>query len=202
MSPYGVIRPQSHKGWLVDVDNSLLLIRTRSSYKLMPTFCQLGHIGKNLYEINSMVNTLAKYAFWNIWKCWECRKTIHHLEALVAITMNQPPLFTRKTVEREHIYQVYCGHKTNISKSLLSYLHGLRMPSNSIKMQTAIYRQTSGRKRTLVGNNIVDHSDVLVGAAPTTSSLSTQHLASVDWAKTTTTREEKHLPFEIWFALC
>ena len=39
------------------------------------------------------------------------------------------------------------------------------------------YRQTSNTRRTLVGNKIVDHSDVVgalpVGAAPTTSSFST-----------------------------
>ena len=38
------------------------------------------------------------------------------------------------------------------------------------------YRQTSNISRTFVGNNIVDHSDVVdaspVGAAPTTSSFS------------------------------
>ena len=40
-----------------------------------------------------------------------------------------------------------------------------------------IYRQVSNISRTLVGNEIVDHSDVVgasaVGAAPTTSSFST-----------------------------
>ena len=40
-----------------------------------------------------------------------------------------------------------------------------------------IYRQIYNISRTLVGNNIVDHSDVVgvspVGAAPTTSSFST-----------------------------
>ena len=39
------------------------------------------------------------------------------------------------------------------------------------------YRQTSNIRRTLIGNKLVDHSEVvgasLVGAAPTTSSLST-----------------------------
>ena len=44
------------------------------------------------------------------------------------------------------------------------------------------YRKTFNIRRTLVANKIVDHSDVvgasLVGAAPTTSSFSTQHLAS------------------------
>ena len=38
--------------------------------------------------------------------------------------------------------------------------------------RTAMYRQVSNIRRTLVGNKIVDHSDV-VGAAPTTSSFST-----------------------------
>ena len=41
---------------------------------------------------------------------------------------------------------------------------------------TIIYRETSNTSRTLVGNKIVDHSDVVgalpVGAAPTTSSFS------------------------------
>ena len=40
-----------------------------------------------------------------------------------------------------------------------------------------IYRKTSNIRRTLVGNEIVDHSDVVgaspVGAAPTTSLFST-----------------------------
>ena len=40
-----------------------------------------------------------------------------------------------------------------------------------------VYRKTSNISRTLVGNQIVDHSDVVgaspVGAAPTTSSFST-----------------------------
>ena len=40
-----------------------------------------------------------------------------------------------------------------------------------------IYRKTSNIRRTLVGNKIVDHSDIVgaspVGAAPTTSSIST-----------------------------
>ena len=51
-----------------------------------------------------------------------------------------------------------------------------------------IYRKTSNIRRTFVGNKIVDHSDVVgaspVGAAPTTSSFSTWHLASRDSAKT------------------
>ena len=59
-----------------------------------------------------------------------------------------------------------------------------------------IYRKVSNIRRTLVGNKIVDHSDVVraspVGAAPTTSSFSTKHLASMDWAKTTARRDQKN----------
>ena len=44
-------------------------------------------------------------------------------------------------------------------------------------MSHYIYRQVSNIRRTLAGNEIVDHSDVVgaspVGAAPTTSSFST-----------------------------
>ena len=50
------------------------------------------------------------------------------------------------------------------------------------------YCKTSNISCTLVGNKIVDHSAVVgaspVGAAPTTSSFSTLHLASRDSAKT------------------
>ena len=67
------------------------------------------------------------------------------------------------------------------------------------------YRQTSNISRTLVGNKIVDHSDVLgespVAAASTTSSFSTEYLASMVWAKTTARRDEQHLIFWIWCAL-
>ena len=54
-------------------------------------------------------------------------------------------------------------------------------------MNAIDYRKTSYIRRTLVGNKTVDHSDVVgaspVGAAPTTSSFSTKHLALLDWTK-------------------
>ena len=57
------------------------------------------------------------------------------------------------------------------------------------------YPQTSNISHTSVGNKIVDHSDVVgaspVGAAPTTSSSLTQHLASMDWANKTARRDEE-----------
>ena len=59
------------------------------------------------------------------------------------------------------------------------------------------YRLVSNIRRTLVGNKIIDHSDVVgsppVGDAPTTSSFSTEHLASMEWATVTARRDEKHL---------
>ena len=59
--------------------------------------------------------------------------------------------------------------------------------------------------RTLVGNKIVDHSDVVgaspIGAAPTTSSFSTLHLSSRDSAKTATRQFENLLSVEIWCVL-
>ena len=67
------------------------------------------------------------------------------------------------------------------------------------------YHQTSNIRCTLVCNKIVDHSDVLgaspLGAAPTTSSFLTTHLASMDWAETTARPDEKHLSVGIWCTL-
>ena len=68
-----------------------------------------------------------------------------------------------------------------------------------------MYRQTSNVSCALVGNKTVYHSDVVgaspVGVAPTTSSFSTQYLASMDWAKATVRRDEKHLSIGIWCTL-
>ena len=74
-----------------------------------------------------------------------------------------------------------------------------RSQSSTIK---PIYRKTSNISCTLVGKKIVDNSDVVgaspVGAAPTTSSFSTERLASVVWAKTTARRET----FKFWYLVC
>ena len=68
-----------------------------------------------------------------------------------------------------------------------------------------IYRHTSNISHTLVGYRIINHSDVFgaspVGAAPTISSFSTLHLASMDYEKTTAKRDEKHVRVEIWCVL-
>ena len=56
------------------------------------------------------------------------------------------------------------------------------------EVQLSYYRQVSNISHTLAANKIVDHSDVVgaspVGAAPITSSFSTEYLASIVWAKT------------------
>ena len=63
------------------------------------------------------------------------------------------------------------------------------------------YRQVCNIRRTLVGNKIVDHSDVVgaspVGAAPTTSSFPTEYLVSINCAKTTA-RQDERKSFVIW----
>ena len=67
------------------------------------------------------------------------------------------------------------------------------------------YRKTSNISHTLVGNKIVDHSDVVgappVGAAPTTPSFAAWHLASRDLAKTATRQYENLLSVVIWGVL-
>ena len=68
-----------------------------------------------------------------------------------------------------------------------------------------IYSKISNIRRTLVGNKFVDQSDVVgaspVGAAPTTSSFSTQHLASRYSAKAATRQYENLLSVGIWCVL-
>ena len=70
---------------------------------------------------------------------------------------------------------------------------------------TSTYRQTSNIRRTIEANDIVDHSDVIgaspVGAAPTTSSFSPYHMASIERAQATARRGEKCLSFGIWCGL-
>ena len=67
------------------------------------------------------------------------------------------------------------------------------------------YRQTLNVSPTSVGNEFVDDSDVVgsspLGPAPTTPLFPTQHLASLDWAKTTARRDETHLSFGIRWGL-
>ena len=60
-----------------------------------------------------------------------------------------------------------------------SFLNTFEIPCDFFLLECieSVYHKTSNIRRTLVGNKIVDHSDVVgaspVGAAPTTSSFST-----------------------------
>ena len=69
----------------------------------------------------------------------------------------------------------------------------------NLSMTQYYYRQISNIRFTIVGNTVIDHSDVVgaspVGAAPTTSSLWTKHLASMDRAQITARLDENHLRF-------
>ena len=90
--------------------------------------------------------------------------------------------------------------RTTYTRSILS--NGKTQTMNYLYLH---YRQVSNISLTLLGNKIVDHSDVVgaspVGAAPTTSSFLTQHLASMDCAKTTARGDEKRLSFGSWCVL-
>ena len=87
-----------------------------------------------------------------------------------------------------------CGRISNASIILLSRNYTI-----------CKYRQTSNIRRILVGNKIVDHSDVFraspVGATPTRSSFWTKPMVSMDWIKTLAKRDEKHSSSGIWCAL-
>ena len=87
--------------------------------------------------------------------------------------------------------------KVEHMRSYEFYLNHVYYASGTNKM----YRQVSNIRRNLVGNKIVDHSDVVgaspVVTAPTTSSFPTEHLVSIDCAKTTTRQDEWQLSFVI-----
>ena len=63
----------------------------------------------------------------------------------------------------------------------------------------SIYRKTYNRRGILVGNKLVDHSDVVgaspVGAAPTTFSFCSHHMASIYRTNTTARTDENHFGF-------
>ena len=102
----------------------------------------------------------------------------------------------------------FCYYSTFVLPSWIPEIHYLsdlinhpRWP-RELCLEKNTYRQTCNIRCSLVGNQIVNLSDVVgaspVHAAPTTSSFSTEHMVSVDWAKTTARWDEKHLDFGIW----
>ena len=102
--------------------------------------------------------------------------------------------------ERRQLYFLSSAHVLKRTIGLLS-----RWTWQMHLVSVDKFRQTSNIRHTWVGNKIVDHSDVVgaspVGAAPTTSSFSTQHLASMDWPKATAKRDDNHSSFVIWCGL-
>ena len=68
-------------------------------------------------------------------------------------------------------------HGKDNAKAIFSFDQKSALSSTMLQQIYCIYRQVSNISCTLVGNKIVDHSDVVVaspvGAAPTTSSFST-----------------------------
>ena len=79
--------------------------------------------------------------------------------------------------------QIVKSHRRREKAYFLSCKVKLMARSSSAVVLT--YRKVSNIRSTLICNKIVDHSDGVgaspVGAAPTTSSFSTQHLASRCW---------------------
>ena len=101
---------------------------------------------------------------WDV--CWEYFGEVYH--ATMALN------FSIGTQEFSSIFQAYIDglvqERRNSRALAMESLQSCTKPS-------IYYRKVSNIRRALVGNKIVDHSDVVgaspVGAAPTTSSFST-----------------------------
>ena len=92
---------------------------------------------------------------------------------------------------------------TNHIVSGSCWFHIFSQQSNSPDAYWAnTYRQIANIIRNWVKNEVDDHSAVVgvspVGIAPTISSFSTKHLASVNCVETTASRDEKHSYFRAW----
>ena len=106
----------------------------------------------------------------------------------------------RLTVPSHHLEQF------DLSPKVFFGIHvGAILQEVLMNLILIIYRKTSNISHTLVGNEIVDHSDAVgaspVGAAPTASSLSTWHLASRDSTKKVARQYENLLSVGIWCIL-
>ena len=108
--------------------------------------------------------------------------------------MNQVAIFKHKMLMGSFKFQ---------QQQIISYCWNRH--SDHVCPGVTVHRQVYNIRRTLVGNEIDDHSDVVgaspVGAAPTTSSFSTLHQASLDWTKPTARQDEKQLSLGIWCVL-
>ena len=98
------------------------------------------------------------------------RPSVHHIVYANGALVSSGPLMQRTNIVTSslpHAAYMPPGTEPNWAGCLTTEL---LTPRN-------IYRETSNKRHTLIGNKIVDHSDVVgaspVGAAPTTSSFST-----------------------------
>ena len=117
-----------------------------------------------------------------------------------------------------------CGYSTNVpfcramdktrgnqQTLFIDYVPRVTQTSSQPEIFKILCRQTANIRRAFVGNKIVVHSDVVGaspdGAAPTASSFSTQHLASIYCTKTTNCKTRRQtfkildfvwLILEIW----
>ena len=111
----------------------------------------------------------------------------------VSLTTSQGKASVKRISKLANFLCAYIGRWTVVRL----WIVGCSAPSQYLN-----YHKTSNINRTLVSNKIVDNSDVVgaspLGAAPTTSSFSTKHMASMDWAKTTARGYKKHLSLGIW----
>ena len=99
----------------------------------------------------------------------------------------------------ERIHKTLSNERGRFIWNVISHLISWYLAHMIWEKWNIMYRQASNISRTVAGNGIVDISDV--GAAATTSTFSTSHLPSMDWANTTARRGAKHSSFGIWCAL-
>ena len=142
--------------------------------------------------------------FFSLWCSWSSSKASPaktrqgfvpkgHFNVWKTISFNEPLAFQNNIEYNDILIEL-------LKKLLWLFINDIEI--QWIEWNAEFYCQPSNIMRTLVGNKIVDHTDVVgaspVGTAPTTSSFLTSHLASMDWAKTTAIQDEKHLSFGIW----
>ena len=88
------------------------------------------------------------------------------------------------------------GGKTMNTRVVLYAFFPNEYGNNSIQfLERFSSRDISNISRILVGNILVDHSDVVTSLFPIS------HLTSMDWETATARRDENHLSFGIWCVL-
>ena len=130
------------------------------------------------FSVASLNKLLSKQLSCRNWRCL----TAHARD----VTVMYPFWYLRKANYHLHIHCIF---------------YDGAIPPRVMFELKRYYGQVSNIRRTLVGNYYVNYPDVVgalpVGAAPTASSLSIWHLASICFTKTTASRDEKHLSFWI-----